>query len=342
MIDLMLDRRLIPDAVVRAGIRRIVAGRLKEQEAGGPLAQARRFARLLEDLRRAPVALAPQVANAQHYEVPPAFFEQVLGPRLKYSCAWWPDGVTTLAEAEERMLDATVAHAGIEDGQQILELGCGWGSLTLYLARRFPNSRITALSNSSTQRPFVLERARACGFEHVSVITDDVNRFDTRRRFDRIVSVEMLEHVRNYDRLFGRIAGWLAPGGRFFAHVFTHRRYAYTFEPAGPADWMARHFFTGGTMPSEELFPSVQQHLEIEARWRYDGRHYQRTAEAWLRNLDRHRDAVEPILAAAYGPRDVGRWLARWRTFFMACAEMFGYEGGSEWGVSHLRFASRP
>lgn len=341
MINLLLDRSILPDAVVRAGIRRIVAGRLREQATGGPLAQARRFARLLDELRRAPVAVTPEAANAQHYELPPAFFQHVLGPQLKYSCGWWPEGVSTLAEAEERMLDATVAHAGVEDGQQILELGCGWGSLTLYMARRFPRSRITALSNSLSQRLYIQERARARGLNNLAVLTEDINRFETNQRFDRIVSVEMLEHVRNYERLFGRIAAWLAPDGRFFAHVFAHREYAYTFEAEGPTDWMARYFFTGGTMPSEHLFSFVQHHLEMTKYWRYDGRHYQRTAEAWLHNLDAHRDAVASILAATYGTREVGRWRARWRAFLMSCAEMFGYRDGREWGVSHYSFARR-
>ena len=341
MIDRVIERGLLPDAIVRAGIRRIVAGRLREQEAGGVEEQSRRFNALLDVLGRGPVAIATDAANRQHYEVPATFFELVLGPQLKYSACWWPNGVHTLAEAETRMLALTAERAGCADGQRILELGCGWGSLTLHLAETCPASRITAVSNSVSQRAFVTARARALGLDNVTVITADINDFDTAARFDRVVSVEMLEHVRNHRALFARIARWLEPDGRFFAHVFAHRRFAYAFEPSGAADWMARHFFTGGLMPSDDLLLHVQGDLAVERHWRLDGTHYQRTAEAWLTNLDRQASAVDTVLSSAYGAAAAKRWRERWRVFFMACAEMFGCRAGQEWIISHYRFARK-
>lgn len=341
MIETLVDRGVLPDPVIRAGIRRVVAGRLKEQEQGGIDAQSARFASLLRTLRASSIAIDTDAANAQHYELPPRFFELVLGPHLKYSGAWWPEGVATLEEAERRMLELTTERAQIGDGQRILELGCGWGSLTLHLARRFPASRIVAVSNSAPQREFITARAAAEGLANVEVVTADINHFDTTDEFDRVVSVEMLEHVRNHAALFSRIGRWLALGGRFFAHVFAHRRFAYPYEVRGEGDWMAKYFFTGGMMPSDDLFLHNQDDLAIERHWRLDGRHYQRTAEAWLQNFDRHTGEIDAILADVYGPREVTRWRARWRVFFMACAEMFGYRDGQEWIVSHYRFKRR-
>lgn len=341
MIDAIIDSGLLPDHIVRAVIRRIVASRLREQEAGGIEEQSHRFNSLLDRLDSGPLALATGDANRQHYEVPAAFFEQVLGPHLKYSAAWWPDGVHTLADAEERMLALTMERAGCTDGQRILELGCGWGSLTLYLAANCRASQIVAVSNSASQREFVMARARARGLDNVTVITADINDFHTDVRFDRVVSVEMLEHVRNHRTLFARIARWLTPDGWFFAHVFAHRRFAYVFEASGEVDWMARHFFTGGLMPSDDLFLHLQDDLALERHWRFDGTHYQRTAEAWLANLDRHAPAVDAVLASEYGAAAARQWRERWRVFFIACAEMFGCRAGQEWIVSHYRFARR-
>lgn len=341
MIDAIIDSGRVPDALMRAGIRRVVAGRLREQSAGGAEAAARRVNALISELRGEPIARDTQAANAQHYEVPAAFFALVLGPRLKYSSAYWPDGVTTLGAAEDAMLALTAERAQLADGQRILELGCGWGSLTLYMAERFPHARIIGVSNSASQRAFILRQAAARGLTNVDIVTADINAFAPDGTFDRIVSVEMLEHVRNHRTLFSRIASWLRPEGRFFAHVFAHRRFAYTFEDAGRADWMARHFFTGGMMPSAGLFFHLQDDLEVEAHWNLAGTHYERTANAWLDNLDARRDEVDRALAAAYGAAAAPVWRARWRVFFMACAEMFGYRDGREWLVSHYRFRRR-
>jgi cyclopropane-fatty-acyl-phospholipid synthase len=341
MIDQLLDSDLLPDGVLRMSIRQVVAGRLRDQEAGGSEQQAARLRALIERLRHEPIAVSAETANAQHYELPAAFFERVLGPRLKYSSAWWPAGVETLAAAEDEMLALTTERARIEDGHEVLELGCGWGSLTLYLGARFPASRIVGLSNSASQRQYILAKARAAGLDNVDVVTADINHYDTTHHFDRIVSVEMLEHVRNHARLFARLRRWLTADGRFFVHVFSHRQFAYLFEAAGASDWMARHFFTGGMMPSDDFFFHLQQDLVVDAHWRFDGSHYQRTAEAWLANFDRNQAAIERILAGVYGPSEVRRWRVRWRVFFMACAEMFGCRRGEEWGVSHYLFRRR-
>ncbi len=288
---------------------------------------------LLEQLYREPIARSPAAANRQHYQLPPEFFRLVLGQHLKYSCCYWPPGVETLTAAEAAALAQAAARAQIEDGMKVLDLGCGWGSLALWVAERNPGCRVTAISNSAAQGELIRRRARRRGLGNVVVATADVNDFDAGDTFDRIVSIEMFEHVRNQAALLERVSGWLAPGGRLFVHVFCHRRHPYVFEDEGAGDWMARHFFTGGLMPSERLMEELGGPLTPVGRWRLSGQHYRATARAWLANLDSHRAEILEILAGVHGA-SARRWLGRWRLFFLACAELFGYRDGREWFVS--------
>ena len=335
------ERGIVPDLLVRAGIRRLLQARLDEIAALDPAAAAAQSEDFAAAMYDAPIALLPEKANEQHYEVPSEFFAQVLGRRRKYSSAWWPQGVTDLDAAEEVALAATAERAQLADGQRILELGCGWGSLTLWMAEHYPRARITAVSNSRSQRAHIEAEAQRRGLTNVRVITTNVAEFDPAAQFDRVVSVEMFEHLRNWPEMFRRVAGWLAPGGRFFMHVFVHRGTPYAFEARDDSDWMARHFFSGGMMPSDDLALRFQDDLRLLARWRWDGTHYARTAEAWLANMDARRETLWPIVAQTYGAERAGLWWMRWRLFFLSCAELFGHDHGREWWVAHYLFEPR-
>ena len=316
------------------------ARRLRQERAGGLEQTAARAQHLLNELKRAPIAVSTEAANEQHYELPPEFFRQVLGRRLKYSCAYYPRGDETLDEAEEAMLALYAERAQLHDGQDILELGCGWGSLTLWMAQRYPDARITAVSNSSAQKAYIMAACAERGLQNVHVITQDVNRLELmQERYDRCVSIEMFEHLRNYEALLRRVASWLRPGGKLFVHIFVHRDLIYPFETRGEDNWLGRHFFTGGLMPAAHTLLWFQRDLRIESMWRLSGTHYQRTANQWLRQQDARREAVLPILSDAYGADLAQLWLQRWRIFWMACAELFGYDQGREWFIAHYRFA---
>jgi len=345
----LLERGLLPDALIRIGIRRLLRQRLRDEDRGDPEADQVRLSSLVAMLRESPVAIETAAANEQHYEVPAAFYQKVLGRHLKYSCCYYrldghgdraATGGDSLDAAEAAMLALTCERAALADGERILELGCGWGSLTLFMAARYPKARITAVSNSNSQREYILGQARQRGLTNVDVLTRDANELDfpSDVRFDRVVSVEMFEHMRNYESLLGRIARWLRPGGTLFVHIFVHRSYAYPFDIVDDDDWMARYFFTGGIMPSDDLLLHFQKDLSLVDHWRVDGRHYARTAEDWLANMDRSRAELWPVLEAAYGPAEATRWWNCWRVFFMACAELWGFRGCREWFVSHYRF----
>ena len=334
----LVEGNLLPDWLIRAGVRHILRQRLREESAGGAEAQRARFLGFVDQLKSSPIAIRTDAANAQHYEVPADFFAIVLGRHLKYSCGYWPAGVRTLDESEQAMLALTAERAQIVNGQSILDLGCGWGSLSLYLAGRFPGCRITGVSNSRSQKEFIDARARSRGLANLEIITADMNTFEAVGRFDRIVSVEMFEHMRNYQKLLARVALWMKPDARLFVHIFAHKRFAYPYEVKGPEDWMARHFFTGGIMPSDDLLLQFQDDVRLANHWQLEGTHYQKTSQAWLANMDAHRAALEPVLARAYGENEVVRWWVRWRLFFIACAELWGFRRGQEWFVSHYLF----
>ena len=336
-----VEQGYIPDSIIRKGIQRLLKERLKEIYTHD-LEKSTALKNLFVDaMRESPIALVPEKANEQHYEVPAQFYELVLGGYKKYSCCLWDDKTISLTRAEENALSTTATHAKLADGQNILELGCGWGSLTLWMAKNYPNSQIIAVSNSNSQRKHIEKRAEDIHLGNVKVITCDMNDFNTNKKFDRIVSIEMFEHMRNWELLFRKVANWLNDDGKFFMHVFSHRQSAYAFEVKDSSDWMSEHFFTGGMMPCDDLPLYFQKDLSIKNTWTWNGNHYAKTSNAWLKNMDEKKPAIMQILKQTYGEHNAQTWWMRWRIFFMACAELFAYENGEQWHIMHYLFSKQ-
>jgi len=331
LYESILELNILPDWMIRRGIRQLLRQRLRDESKRD--AKAWRA-----EIRSSPLAIHTSDANSQHYEVPTEFFLKALGPRRKYSCAWYETGNSSIAEAEEAMLRITCERARLQDGDSILELGCGWGSLSLWMAQQYPGSSILAVSNSRTQKAYIDHEAIRLNLGNLEVCTADMIDFAPSRQFRRIVSVEMFEHMRNYQELLRRIAGWLEPKGTLFVHIFTHREFAYPYESTGRDDWMAEHFFSGGQMPSEKLLLEFQEDLHLSEMWPINGRHYAQTCEDWLKNMDANLESIRPIFSECYGEGEATIWIVRWRVFFIACAELFAYQEGKEWGVTHYLF----
>ena len=327
------ENGIVPDGLIRIGIRRLLAKRRSELSVGEDYLQ-----RFIQMMNMSPVALVPKRANEQHYELPPEFFGHVLGIHRKYSCCYWENDEYDLDAAEAAALSVTCERAGIKNGMRILELGCGWGALTLWLAKNYPDCQITAVSNSAPQRRYIEDEVVASGLSNVTVLTADMNDFAIEEKFHRIVSLEMFEHMRNYRVLFERISKWLTDDGKFFMHIFCHRETPYEFEDRGDGDWMTRYFFAGGMMPSEDLPLHFQEHLALQNQWTWNGRHYAKTADAWLSRMDSSTLTLDPILSSTYGAEQAALWSSRWRMFFMAVAELFGHDEGREWYVGHYLF----
>ena len=333
----LMERGMISDVLIRNGIRRLLRKRLQHEHQKSERVNGSRPL-FISELRKGPIAVQTDKPKEQHYALPPSFFHHILGKRMKYSCNYWPEYATTLDTSEEAMLEIICKRADIHDGMDILDLGCGWGALSLWISEHFPNCRIRAVSNSIPQREYIEGMCRERNLGNVTVETADMNYFETTRRFDRIVSIEMFEHMLNWEKLMSRISGWLKDEGKLFVHIFCHRKYPYFFEAEGSDNWMGRYFFTAGIMPSEQLILYVQKELVLVNQWRVNGMHYRKTAEEWLRNMDRKREQIMPLLESLYGQKNAALWFQRWRIFFMACSELWGYDGGEEWFVSHYLF----
>lgn len=335
----LLEKNKVPDSLIRMGIRKLLKQRLNDERKGNVEAQQAHLMALIDELKATPtIAINTQEANEQHYEVPTAFYQYCLGKHLKYSSGYWKPGVTDIDTSEKDMLELTCSRAELSNGQHVLELGCGWGSLSLFMAAKFPQSTFTVVSNSRTQKQYIDEQAALRGITNLTVITNNINDFRLDETFDRIVSVEMFEHMRNYQKLMKLVAGLLKPEGKLFVHIFTHKEYAYKFEVIDETDWMSKYFFTGGIMPSDDLLLYFNEQLSIEKHWHVSGMHYSKTSEAWLRNMDSHKAQIMPLFESTYGKDQALKWWVYWRVFYMACAELWAYNGGEEWIVSHYLF----
>jgi cyclopropane-fatty-acyl-phospholipid synthase len=332
----LIERGWVPDSLIRTGIRQLLRKRLSDEKNN--FKKKDHFNSFVGTLCSRPIAVDTSKANDQHYELPPSFFNLILGKYNKYSSCYWGDGATSLDEAEASSLKITCERAELSDDMDILELGCGWGSLSLWIAEKYPKSRVTSISNSNQQREFINRAAKLKNLNNLTVVTCDMNSFNAETKFDRVVSVEMFEHMQNYERLMENISSWLKINGKLFVHIFCHQRFAYFFSTEGSDNWMGRYFFTGGLMPSEDLLLKFQKNISLDNQWRWNGCHYKLTSNAWLKNMDREKINILPILEKVYGRNERNIWFQRWRIFFMACAELFGYNSGNQWLVAHYLF----
>lgn len=337
----LLEKNKIPDFLLRVGIRKLLKRRLQDENKGNTEMQQAHLMQLIEELKASPIAINTQEANEQHYEVPTQFYKYCLGKHLKYSSGYWNAGVTDIDTSEKDMLELTCQRADLQSGQDVLELGCGWGSLSLFMATKFPKSNFTVVSNSRTQKIYIDEQAQLRGINNLTVITININDFNLDKTFDRVVSVEMFEHMRNYQKLMQKVATLLKADGKLFVHIFTHKEYAYKFEVINETDWMSKYFFTGGIMPSDDLLLYFNEHLSIAKHWHISGMHYAKTSEAWLQNMDKHKTEILPLFELTYGKENAIKWWVYWRIFYMACAELWAYNKGKEWIVSHYLFCKK-
>lgn len=336
--DSLIEQDKLPDFLLRFGIRKLIRQRLSDEIAGDTEVQQQKFNELLEELRNSPIAINTSDANQQHYEVPTEFYQYCLGKHLKYSSGYWQPGVSDLNTSEEDMLALTCLRADLQNGQDVLELGCGWGSLSLYMSAKYPASNFTVVSNSTTQKAFIDQTAKDRGIQNLTVITADMNTFNIQQQFDRVVSVEMFEHMRNYTLLLNKVSSFLKAEGKLFVHIFTHQTIAYKFEVKDETDWMSKYFFTGGIMPSNHLLFYFNEDLAVEKHWIVNGMHYSKTSEAWLRQMDAHKKEIMPIFEQTYGKDQALKWWVYWRLFYLSCAELFGFRNGNEWMVCHYLF----
>jgi cyclopropane-fatty-acyl-phospholipid synthase len=337
----LLEKNRIPDILIRAGIRNLLKKRLKEEKKESCETQQEHLMGLIDELKNSPIAVNTSLANLQHYEIPTEFYQYCLGKHLKYSSGYWNNGVTDIDKSESDMLALTSQRAELSNGQQVLELGCGWGSLSLYMAESFPLSTFLVVSNSGTQKKYIDEEIKKRGLNNLEVITADMNTFNIAKQFDRVLSVEMFEHMRNYELLLKKISSFLNPQGKLFVHIFTHKEFSYKFEVKDKNDWMSQYFFTGGIMPSDNLLLYFTNNFIVENHWRINGRHYGKTSEAWLKNMELHKREIIPIFEKTYGAENALKWWIYWRIFFMSCAELWNFKNGNEWMVSHYLFKNK-
>ncbi|HYX32391.1 MAG TPA: cyclopropane-fatty-acyl-phospholipid synthase family protein [Oligoflexus sp.] len=337
-MEALLRRGLIPEPVIRLSIQQLLRKRIADESKHDVAMSQEHLNQLIKQLKDSPIAIETAEANRQHYELPPEFFQMVMGRWLKYSCGLWDSSTKDLSQSEENMLQVYLQRAGIQDGMEILELGCGWGSFSLFTAKRFPGCKVTGVSNSGPQRQFIMKRAAELGIKNLEIITQDVNKLEMTRTFDRVVSIEMFEHMRNYEKLLGRISGWLKPEGKLFVHIFTHKNLAYLFEDNDASDWLTRNFFTGGIMPSDHLLFYFNRDLRVDQHWVVNGQNYQKTSEAWLANMKAHEKEIMAIFQTHYKD-EAQKWWNFWKIFFLACAELWGFRQGNEWHVSHYLFS---